>query len=69
MCKSWSLLEEIFTSVVLRAREHVQTPNWSPPEYVVLFSAVFASQSVKVRSLKLEGDAFRRMELANLTEI
>jgi len=23
-----------------RAREHVQTPNWSPPEYVVLFSAV-----------------------------
>ena len=24
-----------------RARGYVQTPNWSPPEYAVLFSAVW----------------------------
>ena len=30
-----------------RAREHVQTPNWSPPEYVVLFSAVLRRKKRK----------------------
>ena len=33
------------------------------------FQYCFASQSVNVRSLKLEGDAFRRTELAHLTKI
>ena len=31
---------ELYFDRLARAREHVQTPNWSLPEYVVLFSAV-----------------------------
>ena len=36
----WGLLEQIFTSVVSRARARgrEETQKWSPPEYVVLFS-------------------------------
>ena len=41
MCQSWSLLEEIFTSVVSRARERDDTPNWSPPRNLWCFSVVF----------------------------
>ena len=40
-----------------------------PPRICGAFQCCFASQSVKVRSLKLEDDAFRRTELADLTEI
>ena len=36
----WGLLEQIFTSVVLRAWERKETPNWSPPEYVVPFGGI-----------------------------
>ena len=54
---------------VARARGREETPNWSPREYIVLFLWYFAWQRVNVRLRKLEGEAFRSTELADLTKI
>ena len=54
---------------VARAREREETPNWSPPGICGAFHWYFTWQRVKVRWRKLEGEAFRSTELADLTKI
>ena len=54
---------------VARAREREEAPNWSPPEHVGACQWYFRWQRVNLRMRKLDGEAFRRMELADLTKI
>ena len=45
------------------------TPNWSCPEHVPLFRSFFPWQRVIVRLRKLEGEAFLKTEMADLTKV
>ena len=69
MCQRWSLVEQIFTSVVSRGRGNTRKRQTGPPRICGAFQWYFAWQRVNLRLRKLDGAAFRRTELANLTKI
>ena len=69
MWQRWSLVEQIFTSVVSRARGNTRKRQTGPPRICGAFQWYFAWQRVNLRLRKLDGEAFRRTESVNLTKI